>query len=158
MILKRYPYRPRHEHERPDPSYGVGYRPDWPSILSVAHDTADGGRLYVVTDRPCVIVPPSPGPPALPLVVAGEGGLTVVGAVEILPVKFRIAMSGAVPAGAAWSWTTGPCALIDPVSNHAPNAAAGACADTPGPYPPPAPPVPLTPVPAAPSVDPLGDG
>jgi hypothetical protein len=140
MLLKRYPYRPRRDHDRADPDYGVGYRPDWPSILSVAHDEADGGRLFVVTDRPCVLL----GPPlVLPLAVGGGGGgeLAVLEAVEILPVKFRLQMSGAVPAGAAWSWGAEGAeasSLIDPISNHGPNAASGTCADVPGPYVPPA--------------------
>jgi hypothetical protein len=139
MRLRRPPLIPlpprRHVAPAPQPGYGVGYRPDWPSILSVAHDTADGGRLFVVTDRPCVIVP---GPLTLPLSVAGAGGPSVVAATEVLAVMFRVRMSGAVPAGAAWAWGSGASALIDPVSNHAPNPAAGFCADTPGPYPPPA--------------------
>src|SRR3954466_11214969 len=101
MRLPRPPLPPlpprRQVAPAPQPGYGVGYRPDWPSILSVACDTADGGAVFVGTDRPCVIVP---GPPALPL---GLAGLAVVGAAEVLPVKFRVAMAGAVPAGAAWA-------------------------------------------------------
>jgi hypothetical protein len=151
MLLKRYPYRPRRDHDRPDPAYGVGYRPDWPSILSVAHDTTDGGAVFVVTDRPCVIVP---GPLALPLIVAG---LSVAAATEVLPVKFRVAMSAAVPAGSAWTWGAGgagPCSLVDPVTNHAPNPASGSCADSPGPYPPPGP---LVLVAAELGADPFGE-
>jgi hypothetical protein len=131
MLIKRYPFRPRHDHDRPDPGYGVGYRPDWPSILSVAHDVDDGGALFVVTDRPCAIVP---GPLALPLSAAGLGALA---ATQVRPVKFRLTLNGAVPAGAAWSFGAGASSLIDPVSNHAPNPASGTCADVPGPYPPP---------------------
>lgn len=126
-------HRRRRSEPRLDPNYGVGYRPDWPSILSVAHDETDGGRLFLITDRPCVLVP---GPLALPLSV---GGLSILGASEILPIKFRLEMSGPVPQGAAWTWGPGASSLIDPLSNHAPNPASGFCADTPGPYGPPAP-------------------
>src|SRR5438045_1961702 len=94
------PRRPRHETEWAVPGYGVGYNPSWPSILSVAHDEADGGRLFVITDRPCVLVPPA-NSIRLPLAVAG---LSVQDAVEMLPIKFRLQMSGAVPRGAPWTW------------------------------------------------------
>jgi hypothetical protein len=127
------PKHPRNSRSAPplNPYYGHGYRPDWPSILSVAHDVADGGALYVVTDRPCTLAGPT-----LPLAVAGKG---VIGAATVLPVKFRLAMSGAIPRDAAWVWGTGPCQLTDPVSGHAPNWASGNCADIPGPYTPPPP-------------------
>src|SRR5215213_4408333 len=101
--------RPRHTPDWRVPGYGVGYNPAWPSILSVAHDEADGGRLFVVTDRPCVLLGSAAG---LPIAVAG---LSVLDCVEVLPVKFALAMSGAVPQGSAWTW--GPAAgndLVDP--------------------------------------------
>jgi hypothetical protein len=44
-----------------------------------------------------------------------------------------------VPRGAAWSWAAGGTGIVDPVTGHAPNAAAGDCADVPGPYTPPPP-------------------
>jgi len=61
--------RHRHAPDRADPLYGYGYRPDWPSILSVAHDTTDAARVFVITDRPCVLYGPG-----LPLTVVGGGG------------------------------------------------------------------------------------
>src|SRR5258706_339062 len=62
----------RHDGQRLNPLYGYGYRPDWPSILSIAHDVSDGGRLFIITDRPCALLSPS-----LPLEVAG---LSILGA------------------------------------------------------------------------------
>jgi len=137
MLLQRR-HRAGHAGHRSDPQrvnplYGYGYRPDWPSILSVAHDVTDGARLYVITDRPCVLLSPS-----LPLEVAG---LSIVDATTILPVKFRLTMSDAVPQGAAWQWLAGGTQLYDPITGSALNAAAGNCADVPGPYTPPPPPV-----------------
>ena len=54
--------------------------------------------------------------------------------------KFRLTMSGAVPQGAGWAWTGGPCHLVDARAGTFPNAGHGACADVPGPYTPPPPP------------------
>jgi hypothetical protein len=84
----------------------------------------------VITDWPCVIVP---GPLALPILVAG---LPVLGAEEILPAKFRLAMGWEVPQGARGRGGRGrrPSSTR---SNHAPNAASGHCADVPGPFVPP---------------------
>jgi len=58
----------------------------------------------------------------------------VLEAVEMLPVKFRLWMSGPVPAASAWSWDADGAGLIDPITGHPLNAAGGSCADTPGPY------------------------
>jgi hypothetical protein len=136
MRIRRPPTLPlpprRHVAPAPQPGYGVGYRPDWPSILSVAHDTADGASLFVITDRPCVLVPPAPAA-QLPLAAGGRAALA---AVEILSVKFRLVMTAAVPAGSAWTWAAGAAALVDAVTGHAPNPATGFCADIPGPVPP----------------------
>lgn len=116
-----------------DLRYGYGYNPAWPSVLSVAHDETDGGRLFVVTDRPCVLVSA-----ALPLEVAG---LSIINATTILPVKFLLSMSDAVPQGAAWQWLAGSTQLYDPITGFGLNAASGQCADVPGPYTPPPPPI-----------------
>jgi len=132
-VLKRH-VPARHRSPAPtDLRYGYGYNPAWPSILSVAHDVTDGSRLYVITDRPCVLAGPS-----LPLEVAG---LSIVAATTMLPVKFRLTMSDAVPQGAAWQWLAGGTQLYDPITGHGLNAASGECADAPGPYTPPPPPV-----------------
>lgn len=127
--------RPRRRRTLSDAvkGYGVGYNPAWPSILSVAHDESDGGRLFIVTDRPCVLVGTGL---VLPLSV---GGLAVIDAEAILPIKFRLGMDGAVPQGAAWTWGSDACDLIDPITSHAPNPGTGFCADVPGPYVPPTP-------------------
>src|SRR5687768_8541753 len=89
------PPRPPHREasRRADPYYGYGYFPNWPSILSVAHDTAAGERLYVITDRPCVLTGID-----LPLVVRGADGeaLAIVAADAVAPVKFRVTLSDAV--------------------------------------------------------------
>jgi len=114
-----------------NPYYGYGYRPDWPSILSVAHDVADGGALFIITDRPCTL-----GGPTLPLQVAGK---SIIAATTILPVKFRVTMSGAIPRDSAWTWGTGTSQLVDAVTGHAPNPASGNTDDIPGPYTPPPP-------------------
>ncbi len=123
----------RHDGQRLNPLYGYGYRPDWPSILSIAHDVSDGGRLFIITDRPCALLSPS-----LPLEVAG---LSILDAATILPVKFRLTMSGAVPQGAAWQWMGNNSQLYDPITGYGVNATSGNCADVPGPYTPPPPPV-----------------
>ena len=135
MLLQRR--RGAHGHrtdaQRFNPLYGYGYNPAWPSILSIAHDTADGAGLYVVTDRPCVLIGP-----ALPLDI---GGLSIVAATTVLPVKFRLTIENAVPQGAAWHWGAGSSQLYDPITGNGLNAGAGYCADIPGPYTPPPPPV-----------------
>jgi hypothetical protein len=129
------PARPIHrDPSRANPLYGYGYNPSWPSVLSVAHDEADGGALFVITDRPCAI---NGAGNVVPLSVAG---LSVLSGAMILPIKFRFAMNGAVPLHAPWQWGTGACDLFDPITGHAPNAGAGDCADVPGPYVPPGPP------------------
>lgn len=117
------------------------FNPTWPAILSVAHDEADGAGLFVITDRPCHLVGSAFD---LPLTIDAAGGspLAVVSAaVTAVPIKFRLAMSGAVPRGQAWSWGPpgGAADLFDPITGHALNAGAGDCADFPGPYTPPPP-------------------
>lgn len=133
LTRHRFRHRASVDH-RADPYYGYGYRPDWPSVLSVAHDENDGAGLFVITDRPCVL-----SGAGLPLIVPVAAPLWILTAVEVLPVKFRLAMSDAVPQGADWRWLDGPSMLIDPVSGHGPNAASGVCADVAGPYTPPPP-------------------
>lgn len=121
-------------HRNPDPAdalYGYGYDPNWPSILSIAHDETDGGKLFVITDRPCGL-----NSAALPLQVAG---LAVLDASEILPIKFSVGMNGAVPQGATWRWTGNNSQIYDLRTGIGPNAGAGTCADVPGPYTPPPP-------------------
>ena len=130
---------PRRSPPHASPYYGYGYDPSRPSILSIAHDEEDGGSLFVITDRPCAIVG---DPLALPLVVPVESPLAIVAVEEVLPVKFRVRLGGAVPQGAAWHWSAGPSALVDVATGRSPNPAAGDCADFPGPYVPP--PVALT--------------
>ena len=100
-----------------DPYYGYGYRPDWPSILSVAHDTLAGENLYVIMDRPCTLLGID-----LPLVVHGAGGeaLAIVAAAMVLPNKFQVTLSDAVPAGATWAWSGGEeggAQLVDAVAS-----------------------------------------
>jgi len=55
-ILQRRVPSHRRSVDPANPLYGFDYRPDWPSILSIAHDEADGGKLFVITDRPCILV------------------------------------------------------------------------------------------------------
>ena len=113
------------------PLYGYGYNPSWPSILSVAHDTSNGGRLFVVTDRPVILVG---GAVSLPFAVAG---LSVEEGVAVSPVKFRLWMNGPVPAGSAWTWgADAPPGgeLVDPITGNPLNASSGDCADVPGAY------------------------
>ncbi|HYE17889.1 MAG TPA: hypothetical protein VEA69_05570, partial [Tepidisphaeraceae bacterium] len=133
--------RARHKSSRAaaNPYYGYDYNPSWPSILSVAHDTLAGENLYVIVDRPCVLTGIG-----LPLIVHGSGGetLAIVAAAMVLPTKFQVTLSDAVPAGAAWQWAGGAAQLVDAVTGHAPNAGHGTCADVPGPYVPPPPPSP----------------
>jgi len=118
-----------------DPFYGYGYNPAWPSILSVAHDEEDGGSLFIILDRPCVLAGLT-----LPLIVPESGTpLTIVAAEMVLPVKLRVTLSDAVPLHAAWRWSGGSCSLYDPITGNFPNAGAGDCADFPGPYTPPVP-------------------
>jgi hypothetical protein len=125
--------RPRMNPPHADPFYGYGYNPNWPSILSVAHDESDGGKLFVITDRPCVLLSPQ-----LPLLV--EGGFGIIDAVTVLPVKFRLSMSGAPAAGSTWRWDSSlPCQLTDALTHHVPNSGMGTIADFPGPYTPPPP-------------------
>ena len=71
-ILQRRVPSHRRSVDPANPLYGFDYRPDWPSILSIAHDEADRGKLFVITDRPCILVSAD-----LPLDVAG---LFIVGA------------------------------------------------------------------------------
>lgn len=113
------------------PLYGYGYNPSWPSILSVAHDTSNGGRLFVVTDRPVILVG---GAVSLPFAVAG---LSVEEGVAVSPVKFRLWMNGPVPAGSAWTWgADAPPSgeQVDPITGNPLNASSGDCADVPGAY------------------------
>ena len=134
MLLQRRKHRHYREHQtRPEPGYGIGYNPAWPSILSVAHDTADGAVVYVILDRPCILNPPG----AIPFVLDGA---TVQSAVMAMPDKLAVRCTTGVPRGAAWTWGAAPpadCGLVDPVSGHAPNPASGFCADEPGPAVPP---------------------
>lgn len=135
MHLQRrlHAHRSKTDTTRLDPYYGYGYRPDWPSILSIAHDENDGGKLFVITDRPCVVIGTQ-----LPLLI--DGGFGVVDAVGVLPVKFHLTMSGAPVRGATWQWlANAPCQLTDAITHHAPNGGMGTCADFPGPYTPPPP-------------------
>src|SRR5882724_9452058 len=97
LTRHRQHHRHRHAADRADPLYGYGYRPDWPSILSVAHETTNSTRVLVITDRPCVLYGP-----ALPFAVAG--GEAIVDATTLLPVKFRVAFASAIPEGAGWAW------------------------------------------------------
>ena len=124
-------HRPKTEPGRLDPFYGYGYDPNWPSILSIAHDESDGGRLFVITDRPCGL-----SNAGLPLQMSE---LAILDAAAILPVKFWVQMNGAVPAGATWHWTGNNSAIHDLRTGIGPNAGFGTCADVPGPYTPPAP-------------------
>lgn len=129
----------RKRHANPphaDALYGYGYNPSWPSILSVAHDEADGGALFVILDRPCALGGTGAN---LPLVVPEGAPLSILSA-ALLPVKLRVVLDGPVSKGAAWRWAGAPCDLFDPITGNYPNAASGSCADFPGPYvPPPAP-------------------
>jgi hypothetical protein len=134
LILKPRP--PRRPSAQPllNPLYGYGYNPAWPSVLSVAHDESNGGRLFVCVDRPCLLAGPVT---ALPLSVAG---LTVLEAVQINAIRFRLWMSGAVPRGAAWAWGPNGTGIVDPVTFHCPNGGAGGdCTDVPGAFVPVAP-------------------
>lgn len=133
MLLQRRirTHRAKTEPGRLDPFYGYHYDPNWPSILSVAHDESDGGRLFVITDRPCGLANVG-----LPLQIPG---LAILDALEILPIKFRVQMNGAVPQGATWRWPGGNSAIYDLRTGIGPNAAMGTCADLPGPFTPPAP-------------------
>src|SRR4051794_36211517 len=108
IILKRKLPSQRHAPASKDPFYGHGYNPSWPSILSIAHDTTDGSGLFVVTDRPCVLLSA-----ALPLQIEGLSILTATA--TVLPIKFRVSMSGAVPQGAAWQWLGNNSQLYDPI-------------------------------------------
>lgn len=125
------PPRPRHNPAPPNVLYGYAYNPNWPSILSIAHDETDGGALFVITDRPCTLGGIAT---VLPLSLPDAPGLVIVQASGILPVKFRLSLSGAVPRGTPWTWGDGACDLSGIVSGHIPNAGAGSCADIPGPY------------------------
>jgi hypothetical protein len=144
-VLQIKPKRPRHpaHRTRPNPLYGYGYNPAWPSILSVAHDEANGGRVFVVTDRPCALVG---NPTLLPLSL---NGLSIVEGAMVNPIRFRLWMSGAVPQGAAWQWAAGGNGLVDPITGHALNAGGGDCDDVAGPY---------APVPPAAVVSAYGSG
>jgi hypothetical protein len=125
--------RGRHSSHPSNPFYGYGYNPNWPSILSVAHDESDGGKLFVITDRPCVLLSPQ-----LPLLV--DGGFGIIDAVALLPNKFHLTMSGAPALGATWRWDSSlPCQLTDAITHHVPNSGMGTIADFPGAYTPPPP-------------------
>lgn len=132
MLLQRRlrTQHPKNDLGRANPLYGYGYDPNWPSILSVAHDEEDGSGLFVITDRPCGL-----GNIGLPLTISG---LAILDAVEILPVKFRVTMNGAVTRGATWHWAGNNSAIYDLKTGTGPNAGFGTCADIPGPYTPPA--------------------
>jgi hypothetical protein len=125
--------RPRHSPPHANPFYAYETNPNWPSVISVAHDEADGAGLFVITDRPCVL-----SGTTLPLSVAGQA---ILSATTVLPIKFRLQMTGAIPRGSAWQWGDGPCQLVGAGvgGGHAPNAGAGYCADVPGPFTPPPP-------------------
>jgi len=125
-------HRPRINPAHADPFYGYGYNPNWPSILSVAHDEEDGGKLFMIMDRPCVLYDAF-----LPLEIVGSS-LVVVGAVMVLPVKCHLMMNGAVTLGAMWRWPGNNSHIYDPKTGIGPNSAMGTIADFPGPYAPPA--------------------
>lgn len=133
MLLQRRAHlrKTKNDTGRLDPFYGFGYDPNWPSILSVAHDETDGSGLFVITDRPCGL-----SNIGLPLQIAG---LAILDATEILPVKFRVQMNGAVTRGATWHWAGNNSAIYDLKTGSGPNAGFGTCADIPGPYTPPVP-------------------
>jgi hypothetical protein len=136
MLTRRKAPRLHESPARANALYGYGYRPDWPSILSVAHDSTDGGGLFIIMDRPCVLLNPPVNPATLPLVV---GSLHPLEITQILPIKFRVRMNAIVPQGAAWTWEPGPSPLVDPITNNVPNPGSGNCADVRGPYTPPPP-------------------
>src|SRR5215203_3334149 len=99
----RTPFAPAARPARPafapaSPLYGYDYNPSWPSILSVAHDESNGGRLFILTDRPCLL---GGSVAQLPLSVAG---LVVLEAEQVNAVRFRLWMNGPVPLGSAWTW------------------------------------------------------
>ena len=114
--------------------YGYGYNPCRPSILSVAHDEANGGALFLITDRPCRLEGTGLN---LPLWL-GEAPAPIVQAAAALDVKFALVLSAPVPAGAPWRWEAGPSDLVDAAGALAPNPARGTCDDFPGPFVPPA--------------------
>ena len=137
-LPNRAPVRAQHPSQdrsmpHADPLYGHGYDPDHPSILSVAHDEQDGGRLFLITDRPCTM--DTSGAADLPLSVAA---LAVVGAEVVAPIKFRLALSGPVPAQSPWRWG-GAISYFRGIDGKPMNAGGGTCADHPGPYVPPPP-------------------
>jgi hypothetical protein len=142
-LLPRHARGHRHTGVPAVPYYGYGYNPAWPSIVSVAHDTADGAAAYVVTDRPCLLAGAAEALPVTFFTAAGAAlPLVILSATQVLPVKFRLTFTGAVPAGATWQWGPGgggAADLVDPITNHGLNAMAGAVADAPGPYTPPPP-------------------
>lgn len=141
-MLLRNPPRHRHSPNPVNPFYGYGYNPNWPSILSVAHDESDGGRLFMIMDRPCVLYDA-----VLPLEVVSSS-LVVIAAEMVLPVKCRLTLNGAVTAGAMWRWPGNNSHIYDPKTGIGPNAGMGTIADFPGPY---TPPPPATVVSAAPA-------
>ena len=148
-----YPNRPprtsarmvHHLSPHANPLYGYGYNPAWPSILSIAHDEEDGGAVFIILDRPCILTGSGVN---LPLLLPAEGTLSIVYAASVVPVKVRVVMSDAVPAQARWQWLGGICDLVDPMAGKYVNAGGGICRDFPGPYlPPPPPPPPPPPAP-----------
>jgi hypothetical protein len=148
-VVRRNPPRPP---RGPRPARGVANAPyalspfPWsparPSILSIAHDEADGGALYVIMDRPVILL--GSGANGLPLLVrtADGGPVEIVSAAQALPYKWRLTLTGAPGPRGAWQWPDGggefaptPAAnFVDPITNHPLNAAAGDCADVPGPF------------------------
>ncbi len=134
--------RPRPARNLPNAPYALSpmpWDPTRPSILAVAHDESDGGALLVMTDRPVILA--GVGATALPLTVklAGGGPCAVVSATQILPVKWKLSLTGPPATNGPWFWaadaTSTPAAnFVDPITNHPLNAAAGDCADTPGPF------------------------
>jgi hypothetical protein len=146
-VVRRNPPRPprgpRPARNVPNAPYALSpfpWDPTRPSILAVAHDESDGGALLICTDRPVVL---SGSAQSLPLTVraaAGGGGpVAIVSATQVLPVKWKLSLTGPPTTHGPWFWaadaTSTPLAnFVDPVTNHPLNAAAGDCADTPGPF------------------------
>lgn len=118
--------------------YGHGYQPQSPSILSVAHDAQNGGRVFLITDRPCTLM--TYWPPEMPLdLSAGISPLPVVlNVAAISVVKFVIAYDRPIPQGCPWAWPAGRPHLFDSRTGNQLNAASATMDDVPGAYAPPA--------------------